>query len=65
MSNTKAFIMVATILAVIAFVVFGYREIKKNEKRSFGDTSKTTSNSDSAKEPYEYSFKEIINSIIN
>jgi len=58
MSTTKAFILTGVILATVVFIVYGYREVKKNEKRSFGGTGRSYE-----EESKEYSLQEIINEI--
>ena len=58
MTTVKAIILVSVILATIVFVVFGYREVKKNEKRSFGGSRLINE-----EQPKLYSFNEIVTSI--
>jgi len=58
MTTAKALILTGVVLATIIFVVFGLRAVKKNEKKSFGDNR-------IAEEQKTYTFKEIVNSIIN
>ena len=59
MTTVKSFILVTVVLVTVVFIVLGYREIKKNEKRSFGDLRVVS------EEEKTYSFEEIVNSITN
>lgn len=62
MTNTKAFILVGVVLATAVFVVFGIREVKKNEKKSFGE-QRNSQPDQFVKE--EFTFQEIVNEAKN
>lgn len=72
MSNTKIIVLVSVIVSVLVFAFFGIREIKKNEKKSFGDpvsdpiidNSSSAESSDSVQKT-EFTLEEIANEIVS
>lgn len=71
MTTTKALILTAVILSVAVFAFIGIRQVKKNNKKSFGERQSTNkkeiedNGSTSSPTEKKYSFKEIIQSITN
>lgn len=67
MTTAKALILTGVILAVAVFAVFGIREVKKNNKKSFGESTniKEIEKNGSTSSPTErkFSFKDIVQDI--
>lgn len=67
MTTTKALILTAVILSVAVFSMVGIRQVKKNNKKSFGESQSTNKKEieDNVKkeENKKFSFKDVVQDI--